>query len=98
MKMRAPREAVGFKSQHRWARRNMSAYIDDDVSWRQRQRLEEHTSRCPECRRMLRTMVAVGGRLRELPAPPSADVGGAVVRRLRKEESDRPPKTARGRR
>lgn len=46
---------------------------------------------------MLRTMVAVVRGLRDLPAPPS-DVGEAVVRRLRKEESDRPPKTARGRR
>jgi len=98
MKMRAPRKAVGFMSQHRWARRNMSAYVDDDVSRRQRQRLDEHTSRCAECRRMLRTMVAVVRGLRDLPAPPSSNVGEAVVRRLRKEESDRPPKTARGRR
>jgi len=47
---------------------------------------------------MLRTMVAVVRGLRDLPAPPSSNVGEAVVRRLRKEESDRPPKTARGRR
>lgn len=85
-------------SQHRWTRRNLSAYVDDDVSRRQRQRLEGHTSRCPECRRMMRTMVAVVRALRELPAPPSSDVGEAVVRRLRKEESDLPTKTAGGRR
>lgn len=43
-------------------------------------------------------MGAVVRDLRDLPAPPSSDIGEAVVRRLREEQRDRPPETARNRR
>jgi hypothetical protein len=34
---------------HSWAQRHLSHYVEDDLSWRQRKRLELHAEECPDC-------------------------------------------------
>jgi hypothetical protein len=34
---------------HTWAQRHLSHYVEDDLSWRQRKRLELHAEECPDC-------------------------------------------------
>ncbi len=49
---------------HRWAQPRLSAYLDGELTQRQRRRLERHAGICPECRRALKQL---GALLRALP-------------------------------
>jgi anti-sigma factor RsiW len=42
-----------FAFDHRRAPGQMSAYLDGELGPRDRARLERHTGRCPQCRRLL---------------------------------------------
>jgi anti-sigma factor RsiW len=63
----------------------MSAYVDGELSPRQRRRLERHAARCPDCTGTLRSLVRVIRALRTLPQPPDGQVADRVVARLRRE-------------
>jgi anti-sigma factor RsiW len=74
-----------FMRDHRWTRRHMSEYLDDELDARSRQRVERHVHRCPTCHKLLATLrktlegLQALGR-RPLPAEGVAD---SVIERLR---------------
>lgn len=79
---------------HRWAEPRLSAYLEGDLTTRQRRRLERHAEACPECGPALRQLRTL---LRELPAlrghepgsTTAADrVAAAVRRRIDDEAAD----------
>ena len=72
--------------EHRWTRRRMSAYVDDELSRRQRLRLERHTGVCPECGRMLRTLAALLLQLHGLRVRGDASVAPGVLIRVREAD------------
>jgi hypothetical protein len=75
---------IGTWAQHRWARSRLSAYVDGELSARQRRRVERHADACAECGPALRSLIRVIDALRRLPRPP-ATVADRVVVRLRQE-------------
>jgi anti-sigma factor RsiW len=71
--------------EHRWARRHLSDYIDDDLGPAQRRRVERHARGCPECGPLLRSLSLVVDVLRRLPRPQRRSVTPAVMAGLRRE-------------
>ncbi|HEV2772836.1 MAG TPA: zf-HC2 domain-containing protein [Thermoleophilaceae bacterium] len=71
--------------EHRWARRHLSDYIDDDLAPVQRRRIERHAHGCSECAPLLRSLSLVVDVLRRLPRPQRRSVVPAVIGRLRRE-------------
>jgi hypothetical protein len=68
---------------HRWTQRRMSGYIDEDMTTRQRARLEAHASICPECGPLLRGLIWMVHALHGLRADPGRSVAPSVIERLR---------------
>lgn len=81
------RDMPHFLREHRWARMRVSDYIDGEVSGAHAQRVEEHVSRCPRCRRLLAALERTVAALRQLDRPPlvGGDVAERVIVRLRAE-------------
>lgn len=67
-----------FKAEwhHRWAQPRLSAYLEGDLSPRQRRRLHAHESICPECRRALERLKTL---LRSLPMLRGREPGADAV-------------------
>jgi anti-sigma factor RsiW len=57
---------------HLWARSRMSAYVEGELSPRQRRRLSAHEARCPDCARVVATLNALLTSLPSLRLPPAA--------------------------
>ncbi len=51
---------------HRSVQRRLSRYLDGELQGRQRQRVEAHLARCPDCGRVFRTLTVLVGRLHVL--------------------------------
>ena len=71
--MRAPL----FPARHEWSQEHLSHYVEGDLSWLARRRLELHAEQCPHCslgilalRSLLRLMHGTADRSSE-PAPDS---------------------------
>jgi hypothetical protein len=54
---------------HAWSQKHLSHYVEGDLSWRERRRLELHAEECPDCslgiralRALLRLMHGAGER------------------------------------
>jgi anti-sigma factor RsiW len=77
--------AARTRLDHRFARRRASDYIDGELRTRQRRRLEAHAAVCPECARMVRTLLALVRRLPALCGPGAPSVAAVVIERLRGE-------------
>jgi hypothetical protein len=63
------------RDDHTWSQQHLSHYIEDDLSWRARRRLELHAEECPDCTRgiralrvLLRLLHGTGDRWSETPA------------------------------
>jgi anti-sigma factor RsiW len=74
-----------YMREHRWTHAHLSDYLDDDLSPEERERIEDHVSICPHCRRVLRTLRRTLESLMELPAGPRPSVADGVIERLRRE-------------
>jgi anti-sigma factor RsiW len=74
-----------YVREHKWTHAHLSAYLDDDLSPAERERLEEHVGICPHCRRVLRTLRRTLASLMELPGEPRTRVADGVIERLRGE-------------
>lgn len=75
-----------FYREHRWTHEHLSDYIDDDLTPPERLRVEEHTSLCPHCRKLLGGLRRTLEGLRTLGAQPARPgVADSVVERLRRE-------------
>jgi anti-sigma factor ChrR (cupin superfamily) len=44
---------------HLWSQEHLSHYVEGDMSWRARRRLELHAKDCPECSRGIRAVRAL---------------------------------------
>ena len=74
-----------YMREHRWTHAHLSDYLDDDLTLGERERVEEHVSICPHCRRVLRTLRRTLQSLMELPVEPRPSVADGVIERLRGE-------------
>ena len=81
---------VRFQLDHRFASPNLSAYIDGELSERQRRRIERHLQACAACRQELATLRQTIGLLRNMPTRPAPrsfvlplSVGAEQVRHTR---------------
>ena len=71
-----------FLVDHRFARRHLSAYVEQDLEASQRRRVERHLVECPECDRVLRSLRRLLDELarmcRSAPGRVVADVHGRL--------------------
>ncbi|MBA3262460.1 MAG: zf-HC2 domain-containing protein [Thermoleophilaceae bacterium] len=74
-----------YMREHRWTHAHLSAYLDQDLSPLERERVEDHVGICPHCRRVLRTLRRTLKSLMELPVEPRPSVADGVLERLRRE-------------
>jgi anti-sigma factor RsiW len=44
---------------HAWSQQHLSHYVEGDLSWRARRRLELHAEECPECSLGIRALRAL---------------------------------------
>lgn len=71
---------------------DLSAYLDEELSKRERLGLRRHLATCPQCGAMLATMRALQGELRALPDPALGfDLGAVVEGRLDVLPKSQPP-------
>jgi anti-sigma factor RsiW len=71
------------KSEHQWVGESLSAYIDGELTARERTRVEQHLKECQACAQDLRTLRQTVALLKEmpvLPAPRSFAVRPRVAR------------------
>ena len=65
-------------------RRDLSAYIDREVSSRRRAAIENHLAECPDCRQYKETLSRIVESVREIDRiEPSAEFWPATMRRIR---------------
>lgn len=74
-----------YMREHRWTHAHLSDYLDQDLSPSERERVEEHVSICPHCRRVMRTLRRTLESLMDLPAEPRPGLADGVIERLRGE-------------
>ena len=72
-------ERVRFLLDHRWSPRQMSAYLDGELSESGRDRIERHVHDCHRCRELLRGLRATIAALRGIAAGPSDGAGPGVA-------------------
>lgn len=73
-----------FMRDHRWTRRHVSDYLDDELGARGRQRVERHVHMCPSCHKLLATLQKTLDALHGLGrAPlPAEGIADSVIERL----------------
>ena len=69
----------------------MSDYVDDELSARQRRRIERHADLCPECGPLRRALLRLRAGLRDLRRPSDPSIAPRVIRRLRESARDCAP-------
>jgi predicted anti-sigma-YlaC factor YlaD len=74
-----------FMREHRWTHAHLSDYLDEDLAGAEVDRVEEHVSLCPQCRRVLATLRRTLKGLGALGAEPRAEIADGVIERLREE-------------
>lgn len=74
-----------FMREHRWSSKRLSDYLDSDLERGERERLETHTSVCPQCHRLLATLRRTLESLRDLGGTPAPDVTARVLQRFREQ-------------
>lgn len=47
------------RDDHAWSQEHLSHYVEGDMSWRNRRRLELHASDCPDCSLGIRALRAL---------------------------------------
>ncbi len=74
-----------FMRDHRWTRRHVSDYLDDDLDARGRRRVERHVDMCPSCRTLLATLQKTLEGLHSLGRQPlpAEGIADGVIERLR---------------
>ena len=81
--------ALTMHLEHLVASRRLSAYLDDELSVRQRKRVTRHVSQCPECGPTLRGLIRITAALRGLGRSTRAQrsVVPLVLERIRDEHA-----------
>jgi anti-sigma factor RsiW len=62
---------LGKKTDHQWVGESLSAYIDGELTARERTRVEQHLKECQACAEDLRTLRQTVALLKELPVIPA---------------------------
>ncbi len=75
-----------FMREHRWTHAHLSDYIDAELADDERARVEEHVGMCPQCRRVLATLLRTLDGLHALRVTPEPGLANGVIERLRDEE------------
>jgi anti-sigma factor RsiW len=70
---------------HRFTKGHASAYLEGELSAPQRERVERHTSVCPQCRALLESLRRMLDTLHGLAAPPRRSVTEGALVRLRRD-------------
>jgi hypothetical protein len=71
------------RDDHAWSQEHLSHYLEGDMSWRSRRRLELHAKECPDCSLGIRALRAL---LRLLPTssgPADAHAPAGIFDRVR---------------
>ena len=68
---------------HRFTKARASGYLDGDLDQRDRDRIDRHTSVCPQCRALLASLRRVIEELSGLSSAPRARVAEGILERLR---------------
>ncbi len=79
-----------FSLDHRWAPDRMSAYLDQELTERGRQRMERHVGECPDCHRLLAGLDLIVDALHVLPAPQDGPGAVQIAAAVRAQLNDRP--------
>lgn len=79
-------------AEHRWARRRLSDYIDDELPARARRRVRAHADVCSDCGPSLRSLTRVVRALCALPDLERPRGAAGVISRLRSELADPGPR------
>jgi anti-sigma factor RsiW len=74
-----------YMREHNWTHAHLSDYIDQALSDGERERVEDHLSMCPHCRRVLRTLRRTLESLMNLSGEPRPGLADGVIERLRGE-------------
>ena len=74
-----------YMREHRWTHAHLSEYLDAELGTDERDRVEAHTSICPQCTRVLATLRRTLERLALLGAEQRPGIADGVVERLRHE-------------
>jgi anti-sigma factor RsiW len=81
---------------HAWSQEHLSHYVEGDLSWRARRRLELHAEECPECTLGIRAVRALLRVLRGSADRSEARAPAGIFDRVRAEVThtdtcDEPP-------
>lgn len=68
---------------HRLTKIHASEYLDGELDRVGRERIDRHTSVCPQCRALLSSLRRIIAELPGLSSPPRASVADRVLERLR---------------
>jgi predicted anti-sigma-YlaC factor YlaD len=74
-----------FMREHDWTHAHLSDYLDQGLSEGERERIEDHLSMCPQCRRVLRTLRRTLEGLMHLPGESRPGLADGVIEHLRGE-------------
>jgi anti-sigma factor RsiW len=83
--MMGPLRMMRFYLDHRWTRRRLSEYVDDELDAAGRERVERHVHLCPSCWRLLETLKRTLAGLMGLREEASGEIADGVIARLRAE-------------
>ncbi len=79
-----------FRRDHRWAPRQMSAYLDGELSASRHARMERHTEECADCRSLLAGLRLMLSALHRLPAPEGGADALHIVASVRRRLGEPP--------
>ena len=73
------------RDDHAWSQQHLSHYVEGDLSWRARRRLELHAEECPECSLGVRALRALLRLLHGSAAQSDASAPAGIFDRVRAE-------------
>ncbi len=71
-----------YMREHRWTHAHLSDYLDEELDPEAKERVEEHASICPQCRRVLATLRRTLHGLRDLRPEPEEAIAEGIIARL----------------
>lgn len=60
----------------------LSAMLDGEISWEEKEQLEEHLRQCPECRALLEDLKLLQNEMAFLAADPPEDLSGRILEQI----------------
>jgi anti-sigma factor RsiW len=71
------------RDDHAWSQEHLSHYVDGDLNWRARRRLELHAEDCPDCSRAIRALRVLLRLLRGSAGESGARAPASIFDRVR---------------